>query len=775
MAKRLQSLGERMFMYRWWVVGAWVLILAILAFVMVQVEPKTTSQISIPGTQAQVALDRFEELFPDTGAASSRVVIATTDGQPISVYQEDIEVLSTKIAGVDEVSAVVSPFELPSAVSENGEIGFITVQLKPEGEMVGAETVESVQAIIDESNTANLTIAAGGDLVDRMPGEILGIGEVVGVVIALFVLLITLGSLVAAGMPIITALVAVGVSMAGLFSFSQIVDLNSTAPVLAVMLGLAVGIDYSLFIVNRYRTFVKEGYSLKDAAGRAIATAGNAVLFAASTVVVALVSLAVVQIPFMTVMGVAAAATVAIAALVAVTLIPALLGIAGLRVFGRKARREIEAAQAKAKKTGTFTHTKLSKQTFWYHWGSFLVRFKKTILVTALIVVGVLAIPVTQLQLGLPTDEVAAEGTSARTAYDTLAEGFGPGYNGPLLVVTEGLPATTDSDAEAVREQIMMQYQAQLQAAGPAAATQAAQSPEAQAAAAAQLENQVAQFAPYYQLQLVAQNIAELDGVAEAQAILTTDNGTKGVIQVTPTTGPSSQETQDLVTLLRNSETQAEVANGNDVTLAVTGTTALQSDINQKLAEALPVYLAVVVGLSLLILMLAFRSILIPVKATLGFLLSVFAMFGALVAVFQWGWLGIADAPGPIVSFIPIIAIGILFGLAMDYEFFLVSGMQEAYHKTKNAKRAVVDGFAIGSRVVVAAGVIMISVFAGFITNHDSTIQSMGFALAVGILVDAFIVRMTIVPIVMHYLGNSAWWLPKWLEKRLPKISIEGN
>lgn len=268
------------------------------------------------------------------------------------------------------------------------------------------------------------------------------------------------------------------------------------------------------------------------------------------------------------------------------------------------------------------------------------------------------------------------------------------------------------------------------------------QTPQGQQAAMAQqqaaivkIEEQVDQYAPYYQLQQVASRIDNVDGVDSAQAALVTDNGQKGVIQVTPSTGPSDEATQKLVAYLRDSSNQTELLGGNDRSLGVTGTTALQIDINKKLADALPVYLSVVVGLSLVILMLAFRSILIPLKATFGFLLSVFAMFGALVAVFQWGWFGITDAPGPIVSFIPIIAIGILFGLAMDYEFFLVSGMQEAFHKTKDAKKAVVQGFALGSRVVVAAGLIMVSVFAGFISNHDSTIQSIGFALALGIFV----------------------------------------
>lgn len=781
MGNGLQRIGEVMFKLKWWVVGFWAIILVILGLLTFQVGPKTTSDISIPGTQAQQTLDRFNELFPDTGASSAKVVVAAPEGKAISDYKEEIDTLATNIGKVEEVSNSVSPFMLESSISEDGTIGFITVQLQPKEEMVSEATIEEITGLMESSRKNGLVIEAGGDLVTQRLGEILGIGEIVGVVIALVVLLMTLGSLIAAGMPIVTAIVAVGVSMAGLFSLSHMIELSSTAPVLSVMLGLAVGIDYSLFIVNRYRMFVHEGYELKEAAGRTIATAGNAVLFAAATVVVALVSLSVVQIPFMTVMGISAAVTVTIAALIAITLIPALLGIAKLRVFGRKMRKEMKAIQAKHE----IHEETVNKTSIWYRWVQTMLRFRFPVLIVALGVIVTLAIPATHLRLGLPTDEVAAPDSSAKQAYNLLVEGFGPGYNGPLLVVVEGLPEVTDADKTALRDQITAAYneqvQAQLQTMSPEQLATLA-TPEGQylamvqqQAATAQIEEQVEQFAPYYQLQQVANKIADIEGVDATQAALVTDDGSKGVIQVTPSTGPSDEATQDLVTYLRNDDNQVAVLGSEDRTIGVTGTTALQIDINSKLADALPVYLTVVVGLSLLILMLAFRSILIPLKATLGFLLSVFAMFGALVAVFQWGWFGITDAPGPIVSFIPIIAIGILFGLAMDYEFFLVSGMQEAFHKTKNARKAVVQGFALGSRVVVAAGLIMVSVFAGFIGNHDSAIQSIGFALALGIFVDAFIVRMIIVPIIMSFLGNSAWWLPKWLDKILPKISIEGK
>ena len=778
MGEQLRKLGEGMFKLKWWPLGIWAIILIALAVVATQVGFNTTSEISIPGTKAQQTLTRFNELFPDTGAQSAKIVIETPEGKKITDYTEQVNALSAEVSQVDGVTRAVTPFENPTAVSEDQTIGYITVQMKADGNsgQLNDETIKGVQDAVDSANTNELTIAAGGDLVKQELGEVLGISEIAGLVIALVVLLVTLGSLIAAGMPLVTAVIAVGVSMLALFSLSTTIDLTNTAPVLAVMLGLAVGIDYSLFIINRYRTYVIDGYDMRTAAGKAISTAGSAVVFAAATVVIALAALSVVQIPFMTVMGLAAAATVAIAALVAITLIPALLGIFGLRLFGRKTRKAIE----NQKKKGIVHHENVSHLTMWYRLGERITKYRKSFLFGAIAVVALLAWPASHLQLGLPTDETAAKGTSQREAYDLLAKGFGPGSNGPLLLVVEGLAPASDSDKAIVRQTIIQQYQGQLQMKAQELGIsveqlQMAATPEQQLAAQTEIEKQVAQFAPYYQLQLIADRLNDVDGVDQAQAALVTENGAKGVIQVTPTTGPSDEATKNLVEHLREQSVQKDITKNDDVFFGVTGTTAIQIDINKKLSDAMPVYLAVVVGLSFIILMVAFRSVLIPIKATLGFLLSVAAMFGALVAVFQWGWLGITDAPGPIVSFIPIIAIGILFGLAMDYEFFLVSGMQEAFHYSKKAKQAVVDGFAIGSRVVVAAGLIMVSVFAGFIGNHDSTIQSIGFALALGVFIDAFIVRLIIVPIVMSYLGKAAWWLPKWLDKILPHISIEGK
>jgi len=794
MGNLLLRLGERAFELKWLVVTVWIVIVAALGTGAYIYMKPPTSNISIPGTEAQKTFDRYGELFPDDGKASGRIVFSSEQGT-IADNRKDIDTLLNKIADVDNVTSVISPFDNPEGISSNNKIGYAVIQLEGEIGSVDKATTDKVEELVNASSASNLQIERGGDLIRKVPDEILGVGEIAGVLIALMVLVITLGSLVAAGMPIITALIAVGASAAGLFSLSQVIEVNATTPALAIMLGLAVGIDYSLFIINRYRSLLLEGYDYKAASAKAIATAGSAVLFAASTVVIALASLTVVQIPFMSTMGLTAAATVAAAAIIAITLVPAMLGIAGTRIFRGKTRAAITAAQKRGVKHDEHApHT--SKM---WRWGNMLTKYPYAVIAASVLIIGVIAWPIKDMQLGLPTDEFAARDSTERKAYDLMAKGFGDGASGPLLILVEDMPATSDEDRDAVRIPIMQEYGKQVTeqtaAAEASIRQQAAQvaSPEQYAAlqqqiatmqaegekqkqdALKEIEKQVALYAPLYQYQQVAERIAKLDNVELAMPAATAKDGRVGVIQVIPKSGPSDQATIDLVTNLRSGDTQKDALKQSGATFGVTGSTASQIDINQKLSDALPVYLAVVVGLSLVLLIVAFRSILVPLKATLGFLLSVAAMFGALVAVFQWGWFGIADAPGPIVSMIPIIAIGILFGLAMDYEFFLVSGMHEAHQHTRDSHKAVLRGFHQGAKVVIAAAAIMVSVFAGFITNHDATVQAIGFALTVGIFVDAFIVRMTIVPAVMHLLGNSAWWLPKWLDRIVPHVSIEGD
>jgi RND superfamily putative drug exporter len=794
MGNFLHKLGVFAYEHKWRVLLSWLVVLAICGVLAVQFMKPTSSAISIPGTDAQVALDRVSALFPEAGRGTGRVAFEAPKGTTLEDYKTQIETGLAKIAKIDGVLGVISPFENTRALSSDKTIAYAQLQLHDGSGAISKATTNAIGSAVTAMDKNGLTVAMGGDVIDKAPGEILGVGEIAGVLLALLVLVMTLGSLVSAGMPLAVALMTIGVSMAGLFSLSQVIDISATTPVLAVMLGLAVGIDYSLFIVSKYKHYLLEGYGYKVAAGKAVGTAGNAVIFAAATVVIALSALTIVRIPFMTTMGLAGAATVGLAAIVAVTLIPALLGFAKDKIFRGKTKRAIMAAQAKGPHQES-----VNRKTVWFKWGGAITKRPILILVSALVIIAAVAWPAQHLTMGLSTDEYAAKSTTERQAYDILSKGFGVGFNGPLIIVAEGLPAVSEADKAAVRTPIMQAYQQQVDAAASAqqakfnAQAASATTPEemmalqhdiaqartlgaaAEQQALVKVNAQIEQYAKLYQLQQVAQRIGKLAGVDEALPALATADGTKGMIQVVPTTAPSDAKTLDLITYLRDPAHQKQLTKSDTVSLAVTGSTALQGDINSKMAAALPLYLTVVVGLSLLLLIVAFRSILVPLKATLGFLLSVLAMFGALVAVFQWGWFGIAAAPGPIVSFIPIIAIGILFGLAMDYEFFLVSSMHEAYHRTRDAKRAVVDGFGLGSKVVTAAGAIMVAVFAGFISNHDATVQAIGFGLAVGILIDAFLVRMTIVPAVMTLLGDHAWWLPKWLDKLLPHVSIEGD
>jgi RND superfamily putative drug exporter len=531
-----------------------------------------------------------------------------------------------------------------------------------------------------------------------------GGGEAVGVVVAMIVLFLTFGSLVSAGMTMLNALIGVAAGMAGLYALSSVVELTSTAPVLALMLGLAVGIDYSLFITSRHRQNLLEGLDPAEAAGRAVGTAGSAVVFAGITVVIALAGLSVVDIPFLTVMGLAAAGTVAVAVLVAITLLPALLGFVGLRVLPRRRRANPVPD---------------TRRPFGARWAELIIKLRIPVLLIGVLGLGALAVPAAGMRVALPDASTSPAGSPEREANDLITAGFGPGFTGRLaLVVTSDAPESTARTATDVT--------------------------------------------------------AALQGTPNLVAVsppnLSRDQRT-ALLAVIPRTGPTDDATETLVHDVRD-----RVAGYDGV--ALTGATAVGIDVSAKLSDAMPVYLLLVVGLSVLLLMLVFRSILVPVKAALGFLLTVGATFGLTVLVFQEGhlasWVGL-DTPGPLVSFLPILLIGILFGLAMDYQVFLVSRMREDFVHGDTPRQATVNGMAHGARVVTAAALIMTAVFAGFILIEDPIIKSMGFALAIGVAIDAFVVRMTLVPAAMSLLGRAAWWLPRPLRRVLPNVDIEGE
>ncbi len=594
-------------------------------------------------------------------------------------------------------------------VSEDGSTAIVNVSFtEPRLEL----SQESKDAVVDHFGAApidGVEVGISTDISQGVP-EILGVGEAVGVAIAAIVLVVVLGSVLAASFPIVTALVGVAIGAMATLSFSGVIQMASVTPILGVMLGLAVGIDYALFILYRHRRQLLQGADVVESIGLANGTAGNAVVFAGTTVIVALLALNITGIPFLGLMGTAGAISVAIAVLIAVSLIPAFLGLAGSRVLSKRAR----ARAARAAETAETSRSRVRPMSG--------IRAVVTVIVTvaALLVV---AIPSLSMRLGLPDGGSEAEDSTAYRAYTVTESAFGEGVNGPLLV-TAALPEGLD-DGE-VQD--------------------------------AQLE--------------VVRRLAAQDDVVAVAPVAVSDDSRLAAFQVIPSEGPNSQSTERLVRDLRS----LPPVDG-DIALGVAGQAAINIDISEGLAAVLPLYLAVVVGLSFLIMVMVFRSILVPVIATGGFVLSLFATYGAVTAVFQWGWfsdlLGIHQ-PGPILSFLPVILVGILFGLAMDYQLFLATGMREAFVHGSPARLAVAQGFRAGRTVVIAAAIIMIAVFSGFITSESVIIKSMGLGLAAGVLFDAFVVRMLLMPAVMHLLGRSAWWLPRWLDRVIPNVDVEG-
>ncbi|MFJ9887279.1 MMPL family transporter [Streptomyces sp. NPDC091287] len=714
MATFLYKLGRLTFRRRRFVALIWVALLAVAGIGAATAPAATSSSFSIPGTEAQRAFDLLDQRNPGTSAdgATARVVFKAPGGEKVTDPANKSEItgiVKELESGSKQIASVADPFE-QQAVSQNGSTAYISVSYKVNSMELTDATRESLEDAGKDAQKSGMKVEIGGDALQVMPHT--GTAEIIGVVIAAIVLVITFGSLVAAGLPLVTALVGVGIGVSTITALANVLDLGSTTSILAMMIGLAVGIDYALFIVSRYRAELAEGREHEEAAGRAVGTAGSAVVFAGLTVVIALVGLAVVNIPMLTKMGFAAAGTVAIAVLIALTLVPAALGFAGKRIMGRKARKAAEVEKRPEAKPNMGTR-----------WARFVLRKPVWVMLVGVLGLGIIAVPAASLEMGLPDDGAQPKSTTQRQAYDMLSDGFGPGFNGPLLVVVD---TKNSSD-------------------GKAAASRVAE---------------------------------EIESIGVSAVIPPAFNkaGDTATITVIPKDRPSSHATEEVVHDIRDAGQDVRSDTGAEV--LVTGATAMNIDFSQKMNDALLPYLALVVGLAFLLLMLVFRSILVPLKAALGFLLSVVAALGAVVAVFQWGWLGSlfgVEQTGPIMSMMPIFMVGVVFGLAMDYEVFLVTRMREAYVHGESPGQAIVTGFKHGARVVTAAAVIMMAVFSGFIGSSEQMIKMIGFSLAIAVFFDAFVVRMAIVPAVLALLGKRAWWLPRWLDRALPNVDVEGE
>jgi putative drug exporter of the RND superfamily len=634
----------------------------------------------------------------DAGRATIRDKQAEIDAAPAR--------LATETHKVDAGATLLDLSSGLRLVSDDSSAAVVAVMFDASQTAVPVATKDALMDAFQSTPVDGVEIDFSSSIASAMP-EVFGSGEAVGLVVAAIVLFVMLGTLIGAGLPIITALLGVAIGVLGAMSLSSVVEMASVTPTLGVMLGLAVGIDYALFIINRHRRQLMDGYAVGESIALATGTSGTAVVFAGSTVVIALLALNVTGIPFLGLMGTVGAACVAIAVLIAVTLTPALLSLVGMRVLrGREAAiadRSGPTSAAPARPMAT--------------------RAAVARALLAITMLGVVAVPAASMRLSLPVGNSEGAETTQHRAYDIVADKLGDGANGPLLVVADLPGSPTEADA--------LDYQVK-----------------------------------------VATAIAGFDDVVAVAPIGTSDDRTVAAFQVVPAEGPTSVSTEQLVGALR----AASPLDGG-ITLGVAGQATGNIDISQKLSDALPLYLALVVGLSLIIMVVVFRSLFVPLVATGGFVLSYFAALGGTVAIFQWGWFGSVfgvATPSPILNFLPTILVGVLFGLAMDYMLFLASGMREAYAHGAPARTAVVLGFRAGRSVVAAAAIIMVAVFGGFIFSDSAIIRPIGFALAFGVLVDAFIVRMLLMPALMHLAGDKAWWLPGWLDRLIPNVDVEG-
>jgi putative drug exporter of the RND superfamily len=669
MAALLYRLGAWACRRRRLVLTAWLAVLVAVGALAATSGGSQEDDFSIPGSRAQQVLDTVDAEFPASSGAAAQVVLVAPAGHTVAEYDAVIGRTLAAAANAPEVVGVADPLTAP-----DGRVALAYVDYRDDH--VADASLDAMADVFRPARAAGLRVEFGGSAYGDREGD--GGTEIVGLLIALVVLVLTFGSLVAAGLPLLTALLGVGVTITGL---ATVTGLPTTAPAMALMLGLAVGIDYALFIVARHRSQLASGMPVAESAARAIGTAGGAVVFAGLTVIIALAGLTVVGIPFLTAMGLAAAAAVVVAVLVAVTLMPALLGFAGERLRPKPGARDVRHGDGLG-----------------VRWVRLVTRRPLVTTVAVVAALGVMALPAAGLRLALTDNGSAPADSTQRQAYDLTAAAFGPGFNGPLLVLAD------------LRHE---------------------------------------------QATALAETLGAVDGVAAVGPPEVSEDGRYALLTVVPETGPQDERTEQVVADL-------EAAGGESV--GVTGVTAIGIDISELLSAALVPFALVVVGLAFLLLMVAFRSLVVPLKATLGFLLSVGATLGVVVAVF----------PGPVISFMPILLIAVLFGLAMDYEVFLVSRMHEEYADSRDPRRAVRQGFRASARVVAAAALIMVAVFASFIPGGDATLRPIALALAVGVLLDAFLIRMTLVPAVLALTGHRAWWLPRWLDRMLPNLDVEG-
>ncbi|QKX50007.1 MMPL family transporter [Planococcus glaciei] len=713
MAKYLYKLGQWSMNHAKAVIAAALILLLVMGGLVLGYGFEFDEDLSIPGTSSQDTIEMMKEEFPEVGNAGGQILLVHKAPEGKTLMDPDVaEKLNEVVQRVQEDKAVEAVYTPDMLMNYNKDqtIAYSMVMYDTVAAEVSEKSIAHVKEAAQITEDAGIQTELSGD-VEVHPFKMEMATEVLGVLAAFLILFFTFGSLLVAGMPIITAGVGLGIGLLGVVFATNFTSISTVCLSLAAMLGLAVGIDYALFILSRFRQEHEKGYSIKQAVAIANGTAGSAVVFAGLTVVIALLGLSVPQIPFLSMMGYTAAVGVFLAIVIAVTVVPAVIYL-----FGDKM-----APPAGRKKTVSERFTdriKLSGKLM-NGWARLVGKFPLVVALAGMVILGVISIPFFHMELGLPDDGFYGEDTDERQAYDLLKEAYGEGYHASLVVV-----AKAEEGGEVLS-----------------------------------------------QLETLQADITAMDHVAYISNVIPKETGDMAVITLNPVTGPNDAETKELVNELRGADYE-----GMD--LFVTGLTAVNIDTSDKLADALPVFAALIIGLAFVLLVVVFRSILVPLKAVLGFVLSLGATLGFVTWVIQDGnfyeLFGFSTS-GPVLNFLPIIVVGILFGLAMDYEMFLVSRMREEFTHSGDARKAVLAGLRDSGGVVTAAGLIMIAVFTGFMMAPDPMVKVMGLALAFGVLFDAFIVRMMIVPAVMLLMGKAAWYMPKWLDRIVPNIDVEGE
>jgi RND superfamily putative drug exporter len=719
----LDRLGRRAVRHRWWFISTWVMVAVIVVALAAGLDGQFSDNFRIPGTQSQEALDLLERDFPTRAGDNALVVFQSDDGIKSPAVERAISESVTGLEKIPNVTTVTDPYgPIGSAfISKNGQIAVATVQFDTQAQNLPKDVFDQIQQATAPATRAGIKVAYGGEVIDYADQPPQGNADLIGLLAAVVILLFAFGSVVAMGLPILTALLGLGIGIAIVHVVASLTDIGSVAPVLATMIGLGVGIDYSLFIVTRYRENRADGMDLEAAVGRSVATAGSAVLFAGTTVVIAICGLAIADIAYVARLGYMAGIVVAVMILAALTLLPAIIAVVGDGIDRWKVPSLIHHPD-RAAAAGDDHHTAASGSV-WERWATLVARHAWPFAVAGVVILLVLAWPVLSMRLGESDDGNLPTSTTQRQAYDFIAAGFGPGTNGPLLVIVQ-LPSAADG---AVLDDVTAALE---------------KTPGVQSVIPPQRNS--------------AQTVAE--------------------IGVLPTTAPDSAQTAALVASLRGSVLPAAIGSSG-AHAYVGGLTATFIDIGDRISDRLPYFIGAVVLLSFILLMLVFRSILVPLTAAVMNLLSVAAAYGATVAVFQWGWakglIGLQSTV-PIVPFVPMMMFAVLFGLSMDYQVFLLTRVREEYEKSGDTRQGVVQGLSRTARVITSAALIMIFVFGAFVLNYSPEVKMFGLGLAFAVLVDATVVRMMLVPSIMEILGDANWWFPKWLGF-LPRLDLEGE